>query len=187
MLQRETASPAFLMLVLTGPAGLPAALAELIVRPLAHARRQMRLNIKRVARLLNTHPCFQNFEENLMSFRVMTSTMKPEVRAFYGGFVWGDRVRVVSLDPAMIGAYPLRRASGDRAHRRASDHVPVDPSFLNSIYEICNVHKAGRCGFLNRKGWGYMLCDISTGSSVFGNQKIVVHRADCLQMILATD
>ena len=39
VLQREAAVPAILMLVLTGPAGLPAALAEFIVRPVAHARK----------------------------------------------------------------------------------------------------------------------------------------------------
>ena len=67
MFQREAAAPAILMLVLTGPAGLPAAFAEHIVRPVAHARKQMRLNIKSVAGLLNTHPCFQDSQENRMT------------------------------------------------------------------------------------------------------------------------
>ena len=87
-----------------------------------------------------------------MFFRAMTGIMKPEGRAFYGGFVWGDQVRVVSLDAARVGSYPLRRASGDRAVWRASDLTPVDPSFMNAIYEISAVFKAVGCGFTNRKG-----------------------------------
>ncbi len=78
------------------------------------AQRKKQTQVKNVARLLCTER-FQDSHTNAMSFGKMGG-MQDDERDYYGGFVWADMVRIVSIDMAKIAIFPTR----DRWRRRGA-------------------------------------------------------------------